>query len=92
MAGEAPQPGQDRAPQGPPRPPSRPSLGARLGRALGRAVGTTVRSITKGDGAVQNAGRTRELDRTTEEVETRDDEGRTVVLRRTTIDEVEIKP
>jgi hypothetical protein len=54
-------------------------------------VGTTVKSIKKGE-AGEGSGQTRELDRTTEEVETRDDAGRTVVLRRTTIDEVEIKP
>lgn len=94
MTGDGRQPERQRPEAGQPAkgPPARVSLGARLGRALGRAVGTTVRSIKKGDGPVQNAGRTRELDRTTEEVETRDDEGRTVVLRRTTIDEVEIKP
>ena len=63
----------------------RAGLGARLGGALGRAVGTTLRSLQKGP------RERHELDRTTESVETRDDAGRKVVLRRTTVDEMEIE-
>jgi hypothetical protein len=74
-------------------PPSRPvgapptrSWTARFGFALGRAVGATVRSLQSGP-----AERV-EVDRTTETAQTRDEQGRTVILRRTTIDEVEVKP
>lgn len=60
-------------------------LGAKLGFALGRAVGATMKSLSK-------PKRTVEVDRATQQVETRDDAGRKIVLRRTTIDEVEIEP
>ncbi|MEM7756173.1 MAG: hypothetical protein AAF297_11120 [Planctomycetota bacterium] len=68
------------------------SLGARLGWALGRAVGTTLRSLREPKAGGEIGSReVAEVGRETREAETTDDEGRKVVLRRTTIDEVEIE-
>jgi len=69
-------PGPGRAPAG---------FGARIGRALGRAVGKTLRSLSR------PPTQSRELDRRTQQAEIRDDAGRKVILRRTTIDEVEVE-
>ena len=76
-------------------PAGKPGLGARLGFALGRAVGTTVRSLAKSTTrpeAPTPPAQVREVGRSTQTAETCDDAGRKVVLRRTTIDEVEIQP
>ena len=63
-------------------------MAQRPDNSLARALGQFVGHIWKGVRA-DVSGKRREVGRTTEEERTTDEQGRSVTLRRTTIDEVE---